>query len=199
MGMISLSSPTPRHPSPFCRQGNRGGEGVSDLPKVTRPVRSRAGGQAQMETLDACRALAPGSWHQPVCLPPRRRVGQGASLGLRGAVRLSPFCHTAPLSGSQGARGNCPASPNQNRRPVGSALSPAMPRGSLGLQPGFQYRVPVGPGHPVGCSGLSPQGDGALQKTEGHGVSSHLTTTAGSLGGTDAQPWAQHWTMWSHP
>lgn len=115
--------------SPLCRQGNRGRERVSDLPKVTRPVRSRAGGQAQMETLDACRALAPGSWDQPVCLPPRRRVGQGASLGLRGAVRLSPFCHTAPLSGSQGARGNCPASPNQNRRPVGSAWSPAMPRG----------------------------------------------------------------------
>lgn len=59
--------------------------------------------------------------------------------------------------------------------------------------------VTGGPGQPVGCSRLNPQGHGACQKTKGQGDSSHLTAIAGSPEGTNAPPWAQDWTVWSRP
>lgn len=88
---------------------------MRDSPKV-RPLRGRAGGtspDAGPEAAGSCSWVSPG----PGRLPPRKRVEPGAR---RGSERV-PFCHTVTLSKGHGARGNCPVSPNQSRRPVGSA------------------------------------------------------------------------------
>lgn len=123
---------------------------MSGLPKVIRPEGGRAGGgQAQMAALEAGRALA-----LPGVPSSERRVGSGGKPGAeRGSENVPSLlrwhCLWVPWDLSCAPR-QLLHSPDQSRRPVGSACpSPIMPRAAARLS--AQSALPAGPFYLAGA------------------------------------------------